>query len=284
VEKEVVSLNGQKHLFDESELKMISEDFEEEMDKIMMDESGSELQEVGEEETESDTPTIGSPEWNNFVLSHFQPDELYDGNPICSGLRRVAELLLGDIVESGPSVVFPPTSNDHHGRATVVYKVVFLWRLDGSYSPRTFSEAADVWEGNTDDMFCVHPVATASTRAEGRALRKALKIKGLAAEELSSRNASEVVRKASVIQSSDGDFNPEERVSSQQINFIDTKCKQLDINVMKFVNSGKKDYGSISRVTKETGSMIIRELNKLQGSADLVSEEIKGYEENWRDQ
>ena len=282
MEKATISLGGQRSLFDESELEMGTENFEEEMDKIMTDDL--DLQEEDGEKEEDDTPTIGSPEWNGFVLSHFQPDELYDGNPICSGLRRVAELLLGDIIESGPSVVFPPLENDHHGRATVVYKVVFLWKLDGSYAPRTFSEAADVWEGNTDDMFCVHPVATASTRAEGRALRKALKIKGLAAEELSNRNASEVVRKASAIQSSDGDFNPEERVSSQQINFIDTKCKQLDIDVMKFVNSGKKDYGAISRVTKETGSMIIRELNKLQGSTDLVSDEIKGYEENWRDQ
>jgi len=57
-----------------------------------------------------------------------------------------------------------------------------------------YSEVADSWEGNTDDMFCAFAVAIASTRAEARALRKALKIKGVAAEELTKKDTAKIVR------------------------------------------------------------------------------------------
>ena len=69
---------------------------------------------------EDDTPSIFSPEWHNYVMSHFEKNELIDGNPVCAGLRRVAEFLLGDIVETGPTQVDSPTDSDGPGRATVV--------------------------------------------------------------------------------------------------------------------------------------------------------------------
>ena len=152
-------------------------------------ESGESLYEqVTEEESiEEDVPSMLSDEWHDYVMSHFKSNELIDGNPVCAGLRRVSELLLGSVIESGPSQVFPATDNDGPGRATVVYKIVFDWMHSGL--PKTFSEVADVWHGNTDDLFCAHPVATASTRAEGRALRKALKLRVLAAEELAKRTS-----------------------------------------------------------------------------------------------
>ena len=91
-----------------------------------------------EEETQEETATIQetvgqsenrpsmfSDEWNEFVMAHFHQNELIDGNPICAGLRRVAEYLLGDIIESGPEQVFPATDGSGPDRATVVFKVVF---------------------------------------------------------------------------------------------------------------------------------------------------------------
>ena len=61
---------------------------------------------------------------------------------------------------------------------------------------RSYAEVSDCWHGNTDDLFCAHPAATASTRAEGRALRKALKIRCLAAEELAKKDIVSIVRQA----------------------------------------------------------------------------------------
>ena len=138
--------------------------------------------------TEGPNPT--DVEWNDYVLSLFDEKELYDGRPLCAGLRRVAELLLGRMVISRPTQVFPPTEGDSIGRATVIWEVVFE---DGS----VFSDVADCWEGNTDDTFCVFNTATAATRAEGRALRKALRLKTVAAEEMTKKNTASIVRSIS---------------------------------------------------------------------------------------
>ena len=75
-----------------------------------------------------------------------------------------------------------------------MFEVVINWMDSGEL--RTFAEVADVWHGNTDDLFCAHPVATACTRAEGRALRKALKLRVLAAEELAKKNIVEIVQRS----------------------------------------------------------------------------------------
>ena len=74
---------------------------------------------------ESDTPLMTSPEWSEYVLGLFEDKELIDGNPLVAGLRRVAELVLGQIVYSGPSQVFPVTTDKGAGRATVVFTVEF---------------------------------------------------------------------------------------------------------------------------------------------------------------
>tara|TARA_R110002020_G_scaffold107583_14_gene249717 strand:+ start:2695 stop:3471 length:777 start_codon:yes stop_codon:yes gene_type:complete len=235
---------------------------------------------VSDRLVEDDRPSIFDPEWNNYVMSHFKDDELIDGNPICAGLRRVSELLLGDVVESGPTQVFAPQNGEKPDRATVVYKVVFNWMNSGEY--RTFSECADVWHGNTDDLFCAHPVATASTRAEGRALRKALKIRALAAEELARKDIVEIVKQTTSSIPTDGDWNPDDKISGQQIAFIDNKCKQLDINVIEFINSGDSFYNDATDIKKNVATRMIRELNKYQTKETSVPEELMGYIKNWR--
>ena len=249
-------LESQEDLFDNSE-----EFFEAKEETIKINE-------------EPDHPSITSPEWHDYAMSHFNNNELIDGNPICAGLRRVAELLLGEIIETGPSKVFPATDSDGPGRATVVYKVVFNWFNSGMY--KTFSETADVWHGNTDDLFCAHPAATASTRAEGRALRKALKLRVLAAEELAKKDIVEIVQQA--VRTESGD----QRISPQQVQFVDNKCSQLDINAMQFINMGQNTYKSINDVDKDCAKKMITMLNGYQNETTEISENIKGYVPNWR--
>ncbi|SVC62097.1 uncharacterized protein METZ01_LOCUS314951, partial [marine metagenome] len=148
------------------------------MDADLFDMETMETDEEKEkEEVDMTMPAYGSKEWNDYIMGKFESRELIDGNPICAGLRRVAEDVLGSIVSSRPLQVWPSTDVNGPGRATVVFEVVINWMDSGEL--RTFAEVADVWHGNTDDLFCAHPAATASTRAEGRALRKALKIRCL---------------------------------------------------------------------------------------------------------
>jgi|TARA_Y100001970_G_scaffold78406_2_gene99830 hypothetical protein len=242
---------------------------EEEAKEVVVEES------VGEE----GRPSMFSDEWNDFVMAHFHRNELIDGNPICAGLRRVAEFLLGDIIESGPEQVFPAMDGSSPDRATVVFKVVFNWMNSGQH--RVYKEVADVWHGNTDDLFCAHPVATASTRAEGRALRKALKLRCLAAEELAKKDIVSIVQESVKKTPTSGEYEVDQSISTQQVQFIDTKCKQLDIDVMSFINIGSGDYANIGQVTRDSAKKMIKFLNGYQ-NGEPIQDSIKGYKANWR--
>ena len=226
-------------------------------------------------------PSMFSDEWNEFVMAHFHKNELIDGNPICAGLRRVAEYLLGDIVESGPEQVFPATDGSGPDRATVVFKVVFDWMNSGQQ--RVFKEVADVWHGNTDDLFCAHPVATASTRAEGRALRKALKLRCLAAEELAKKDIVSIVQESVKKTPTSGEYQADTNISSQQIQFIDNKCSTLDIDAFAFINMGNSSFASVNEVTKDSAKKMIKVLNNYQNNSGDIPDSIKGYKVNWRE-
>lgn len=223
---------------------------------------------------DSNAPDILSPEWNDYVMGLFLPSEQVDGNPLVHGLRRVAELVLGPIVFSGPTQVFPVQRDDHHGRATVVFSVEFA-------NGMRYSEVADSWEGNTDDMFCAFAVAIASTRAEARALRKALKIRAVAAEELTKKDTAKIVREISSTKAtSDGDYNEQSRMSDAQYNFIDVKCKQLNINGASLFKEFNVD--NKKKVSKKVASDIIDRLNDYQRDKNSIPETITGYQEEWR--
>lgn len=223
-----------------------------------------------------DGPSRTSPEWNDHVLSLFEDSEMFDGRPLCAGLRRVAELVLGPIVVSRPTKVFPPKDGDEIGRSTVVWEVIFE---DG----RLFSDVADCWEGNTDDAFCVFNTATAATRAEGRALRKALGLKTVTAEEMTTKNTAKVVKDVSSKRntSTEGEYDDSQRMTDPQANFIDIKAKQLDINVVEFFKTVFK-LNVNRKIDKKQASTAIERLNEYQQDKSLVPESIISYQSDWR--
>ena len=225
-------------------------------------------EEIRQESEKPKLPQYGSKEWSDYVITQFEAGELFDGNPTCAGLRRVAENLLGDIIVSRPSQVWPATDADGPGRATVVFEICIDWHNSGQL--RTYSEVADVWHGNTGDLFCAHPVATASTRAEGRALRKALKVKCLAAEELTKKDVVGIVRAAvNVTKPNNGDWKEESKITPHQINFIHSKCKQLQVDSFKFINLGQNDYNQIDDVTKAKAVEMLEVLNDFQQNGNI---------------
>ena len=220
-------------------------------------------------------PEITDPEWNDHVMSLFQDNELMDGMPLAAGLRRVAELVLGPIVFSGPIQVFPPSNDNAHGRATVVFKVKFR-------SGMCYCEVADCWEGNTDDAFCAYAVATASTRAEARALRKALRLRAVAAEEITKKNTAQIVRDISKSQGADktgGEYEDSARMSDAQANFISVKCRQLNVNAKTLIGEVLKVKG---KVTKKKASEAIEVLNKYQREPVNIPSSVLGYTEEWQ--
>ena len=226
------------------------------------------------------SPNPTDPEWNDYVLGLFDSKtEMYDGRPLCHGLRRVAELLLGQIISSRPTKVFPPQDDNGVGRATVIWEIVFE-------NGQACSDVADCWEGNTDDTFCAFNTATAATRAEGRALRKALRLRVVAAEEITKKNTADIVKSISqttAMKSGTAEYSPTGRMTGNQESFVNGKCKQLDINPAKLF---KEVFNlSVSRkIDKKQASDAIEKLNEYQQNKGSIPANITGYVENWRNQ
>ena len=206
-------------------------------------------------------PSITSPEWNDYILELFADNELFDGRPTCAGLRRVSELVLGQVVSSKPTQVFPPSGGNEVGRATVVWEVIFS---DGS-------------------VFCVFNTATAATRAEGRALRKALRLRTVAAEEMTKKDTASIVKSISQTKrvETEGEYDDSYRMSDAQANFIDAKCNQLNLNVAEFFNE-VFDLNVKRKIDKRQASDAIKKLNDYQQDKKLIPDSITAYIADWR--
>lgn len=216
-----------------------------------------------------DMPDVTSPEWHDFVMSHFTEDELFDGNPTVPGLRRVSELLLGPIVFSGVTQVFPAQTVDHVGRCTVVYRVDF-----GNGS--SFVDVADCWEANTDPEYLPYITANASTRAAGRAFRAALRIKTIAAEEIPKGDTSEFVEKlAQKNKVFTDEYDDSGKITDHQKRFLTGLCRRMDIDPVKvFQYELEKDIRKDS-ISKKEVSDVIAKINEYQ--KENIPEEIKGF-------
>ena len=147
----------------------------------------------------------GDDGWEEFVMSQFREDELFDGSPNVHGLRRVASKVLGDIVFDGPVEVkseYPSFDFDSVGRATCRYEVRIAWHGLGGWvseeelanpSVRTFGGWASVTIANADGQYINFPEAWAETRAASRAFKTALGISIHTHEEKSSIDGNKVI-------------------------------------------------------------------------------------------
>lgn len=207
--------------------------------------------------TEEIGPSYNSVEWHDHVMSHFDESEKDDGYPTLYGLRRVSELLLGTIIQSGPTQLMPPTSETAPGRASCVYTVVFDWQDSGM--EKAFSASGGAYSGNTDELYCIFPEAIAESRAEARALRKALKLKTMAAEE-APRNKRQTAMVEKVISP---EWNADDAITSVQQMFITQKCKEMGIDLNLFVNYSSKKK-QLDELTKGEAKASIELLSKYQ--------------------
>ena len=127
-------------------------------------------------------PKQSDPEWTQYVLGKFLPDEVDGKNPRVEGLRRVAGELVGELIEEGCDLVSAPCDNNRF-RACVKAWGVFL-TADGT--TKTFEALADAHEDNCQEDYATYLVAMADTRAKGRVFRNALGLRRVvAAEEVS---------------------------------------------------------------------------------------------------
>lgn len=225
-------------------------------------------------EVEIKSVTPNSVEWTDHVLNLLTEDEKINGNPTTDGLRRIFETALNcTIISAEPNVVQSPAV-DNQMRATVVYTISYILNDEPNNSltkHRVVAGAADVYWGNCDKIFRNHPVAVAETRAEGRALRKGLKLrKVVTADEI-----------AKDIDTDHLEQNNIGKINNTQINFIDVFGKRLNINITKLLDNLAMDSKNIYNIVYDDAVKIITTLSEYQHNNN-IPDSIVGYEPNWK--
>lgn len=218
-------------------------------------------------------PSITDLEWTDFVLQQLSDDERIQGNPTTDGLRRIFEKVMNcSVLQSDSNLVqAPEPSNDK--RASVVHTITWYDlnpETDENCKIKTVSGAADVYWGNCDKVYRNHPVAVAETRAEGRALRRALRLRKVVAAEEIAENVEDDIGADNV-----------NKITNNQINFIDVLAKRLDINVLELLKILNIDNSNIKNVLHHDALGVIRELSSYQQKTDDIPDSIKGYVNNW---
>jgi hypothetical protein len=220
-------------------------------------------------------PKITDLEWTDYVLGLLSDDEKIMGNPTTDGLRRVFELAMEARIISSTSQIVQSPSPENEKRATVCHSLTF--RLNpGIADPEglnllTVDGSADVYWGNCDKIFRNHPVAVAETRAEGRALRRALRLKKVVAAEELAESVEDNVDGLTVT-----------KISSNQINFIDVIAKRLNINVTKLFDELDITYDSIYNIKHEHAVSSVQKLNHYQQNMSNIPEQLIGYQDTWK--
>jgi hypothetical protein len=227
-----------------------------------------------EEQTVEKTVGINDIEWTDHVLSLLTDDEKIAGNPTTDGLRRIFETALDCTLVSADTKVVQSPSVDNERRATVIHSLTYVLNDENTQAllkTRTVSGAADVYWGNCDKIYRNHPVAVAETRAEGRALRRALRLrKVVAAEELAKDIDTHHLEEDNI-----------GRINSTQINFIDVFGKRLNINVIKLLTNLAIDAKNIYHISYDDAVKTITTLSGYQQNND-IPQDIIGYDQNWK--
>ncbi len=208
-------------------------------------------------------PLLGSVEWHDYVMSQFVEDELVKGNPTVDGLRRVAEKVLGPINKFFADVLQTPDLENER-RATV--------RVTVHFTDTCYQGCADAYYGNSIEPYSHHPVSLAETRAEGRALKRALGLKKInAVEELADVT---------------GDLVPQQTeqdsglINATQLRHLDVMGERLNINIKKMIEN--EGYSCRSKLlTNDDALKLVEKVSNYQNKSEDILDEIKGYNAEW---
>ena len=219
---------------------------------------------LDQEQEDKKVYTDSDPEWSEYVLDNLHDSELREGNPTVDGLRRVTEKVYGEIIESRSDVLELPSRGK---RCTIKHTLVV--RKYGTDAIITVDGCVDVRYDKVPFPFNDHLVATADTRAEGKALRRALKLRVVTAEEMN--NAAE-----------DDIMASEENITDQQILAINQMSKRLDINVVNLIKEVCAGVKSINSVSNLQGRMVLASVSEYQRKPESIKKKLEGYDSNWR--
>jgi hypothetical protein len=222
---------------------------------------------VGQAPTDLSThPKEHDPEWSEYLLDQLSDSELINGAPTVDGLRRITEKCFGEIIGSKSEIIDTPTAQNNQ-RCTIKHTLTIA--KYGTAHSIVVDGCVDVLYHKTPYPFKDHLVATADTRAEGKALRRALKIRVVTAEELQNEDEQEAL-------------SSDELVNDQQILAINQLCKRLDISVVPLVTGEYKKTKTITELRNLEARLLISKLSEFQRTPDDIPKTYIGYNENWK--
>jgi hypothetical protein len=208
-------------------------------------------------------------------LGLLSDDEKISGNPTTDGLRRIFEKALNCRVLASVSDVVQTPEPNNEKRATVVHSITYFLNEGPHDQPElntvTINGAADVFWGNCDKVYRNYPVAVAETRAEGRALRRALKLRKVVAAEELAKDIEDHPDQDSVT-----------KITNNQINFIDVMAKRLNINVSKLLESNALEFKNIYALSHDDAVTVIRLLSKHQQNITEIPDDLLGFNNEWK--
>jgi hypothetical protein len=227
------------------------------------------------EAPQTKTVTPNDLDWTDHVLGLLSEDEKISGNPTTDGLRRIFEKALNCRVLASVSDVVQTPEPNNEKRATVVHSITYILNEGARDQPElntvTINGAADVFWGNCDKVYRNYPVAVAETRAEGRALRRALKLRKVVAAEELAKDIEDHPDQDSVT-----------KITNNQINFIDVMAKRLNINVSKLLESNALESKNIYALSHDDAVTVIRLLSKHQQNITEIPDDLLGFNNEWK--
>jgi hypothetical protein len=199
------------------------------------------------------------PEWTEYVMSRFNKNELIQGQPKADGLRRVATEILG--VFNSYTQVSQSPSPQNGGRAVVTVSI------DWPKLQYHVEACADVYKENSPKFF-IHATATAESMAEGRALRKALRlVKILTAEEMN--NGDEFTpfngrTSFPEIDQSQQGTEDSGKITESMLSSLEQIAGRINVDLHLIAAEINPDIGNIRDLTEDEGRQVLRKLDKLQ--------------------
>lgn len=186
-------------------------------------------------------------EWTPYVLSLLDPDtEVVNGNPRTDGLRRVAEFVYGPMWTQSHVIECPREENGY--RSVIKVNVSFENGVSAD-------GVADAFNGNTDRDFSRYITAIAETRAEGRALRKALRlVKVLAAEETEPNPSGPVIDTK----------DKENKIPKEMISGLKVMAESAKIDILRLALSEEMKVEDLSQLTRDQGNKLSNLLSKIK--------------------
>lgn len=198
----------------------------------------------------SDPPCPTDSGWVQYVLSLFLDDELDNSNPRMEALRRVSELLIGEIVEERSELISAPTQ-ENGDRACSKASIVFN-------NGQIFEGLADACPSNCQKEYAMFPVAMSETRAKGRAYRAALRLRRVVAAEEVGVSSDEEIE------------NPNKLINTGQITTIRLLCERLGISIQKLLLDleitceTKDNVANLSKLRYGEGLIVLNRLNNIR--------------------